>query len=275
MSTSEHVSEANTSPSEQGTSSEAYQPIDFDKDGEWDDDEQSGPAIHAPQEIKNIAIKNFRVEWLNLSDPSEDFYAKNHMVGTVTFVQPHVINGARYSSARISMEVGVEKKFVAIVGQEEWMPGSHYFHGVYTLNLLDYAEPTHRAVHHLTFPLRQGTTIGTLIDKVVQRNMHHFLFLPYTAESRWKGCGDHLLHTWALFVREGDITSAKSIENPTQPLCEELTSTYIEGGRKTWERIGRGWWVSHNPKEDEFTPETTFTDRRPTYQLTPNAAGQD
>jgi len=97
--------------------------------------------------------------------------------------------------------------------------------------------------------------------------MHHFLFLPYTADGRWKGCGDHLLHTWALFVREGYITSPNSIENPNVPLYEELTFTYIRGSRKTWERVGRGWWVAHNPKENGLTPETIFTDGRPTYLI--------
>lgn len=83
------------------------------------------------------------------------------------------------------------------------------------------------------------------------------------------------LHTWALFVRGGDITSAKSIESPDKPLCEEITYTYIEGGLKTWEQVGRGWWVTHNPEEDDLTPETTFTDRRLAYLLTTKAGDQD
>lgn len=51
-----------------------------------------------------------------------------------------------------------------------------------------------------------------------------------------------ILHTWALFVHEGDITSANSIENPDKSLCEELTFTYIEGSHKTWECVGSRWW---------------------------------
>jgi len=43
----------------------------------------------------------------------------------------------------------------------------------------------------LTYELRHGTTIGILIDKIIERKMHHFLFLPYTSELLWKGCGDH------------------------------------------------------------------------------------
>ena len=72
------------------------------------------------------------------------------------------------------------------------MPGAHYFPGVYTLDLLKYVAPTRRTVHQLTFSVLQGTTIGMLIDKAIEREVHHFLFLPYTAEGRWKGCGDHV-----------------------------------------------------------------------------------
>lgn len=75
------------------------------------------------------------------------------------------------------------------------------------------------------------------------------------------------LHCWAHFVREGDITAEESIEDPNMPLSDELVFTYIKGGAKTHERIGRGWWVSHDPVEDLLTPETNFTDRRLTYQL--------
>lgn len=69
------------------------------------------------------------------------------------------------------------------------------------------------------------------------------------------------LHCWAHFVREGDITSENSAEDPDKPLCDELTYTYLEGGANTYKPIGRGWWVSHNPVEDSLTPETTFSDR--------------
>ena len=48
---------------------------------------------------------------------------------------------------------------------QEWTPGKEYNPGTYTLAILMYNEPTRRTVHALTFPLRQGTTIGTLIDK--------------------------------------------------------------------------------------------------------------
>lgn len=63
--------------------------------------------------------------------------------------------------------------------------------GVYTLSLHNFSTTTRRATHHLTYRLSQGTTIGMLVDKIIDRKMHKFLFLPYTSEGRWKGCGDH------------------------------------------------------------------------------------
>lgn len=78
------------------------------------------------------------------------------------------------------------------------------------------------------------------------------------------------LHTWAVFVRDGDITSADAEDDDAMPLADELTYTYITGGRKTYEEVGRGWWVSHNPVQDEDTPETAFTNRRLTHQLPPS-----
>lgn len=58
--------------------------------------------------------------------------------------------------------------------------------------MLDYKSPTRRAVHDCTYPLREGTTIGNLTDMILRLKMHYFLFLPYTAEGRRKGCGDHV-----------------------------------------------------------------------------------
>ena len=63
------------------------------------------------------------------------------------------------------------------------------------------------------------------------------------------------------------ITTDQPIEHGALPLCEEIVYTYLTRGQKILERVGRGWWVSYNPVEDELTPETTFTDRRLTYQL--------
>ena len=94
--------------------------MDFDKDGEWDYEKQRGPAIHTPLNIKAIVVDQYRVEWLNISNPhpKQKFYAKNHMVATVRFVKPQTIDGMVYMSARISMELGIEKKVVAVVAQE-------------------------------------------------------------------------------------------------------------------------------------------------------------
>jgi len=71
-------------------------------------------------------------------------------------------------------------------------PGCDYQPGVYTVALLKYQGPAVRSVHNLTYSLQDGTTIGTLVDKIIALKMHHFLFLPYTREARWKGYGDHL-----------------------------------------------------------------------------------
>lgn len=70
-----------------------------------------------------------------------------------------------------------------------------------------------------------------------------------------------------MFVRDGDITSADSQENPGTGLSRELTNTYISSGASTYEPIARGFWISYNPIEDELTPETEFSDRRITQFL--------
>lgn len=68
-----------------------------------------------------------------------------------------------------------------------------------------------------------------------------------------------------MFVREGYLAE-KSNEDPDMPLHVEFTKTYLDG-LSTLEHVGRGWWVSHNPVEDELVPESAFTDSRPTYLL--------
>ncbi|SRR5258708_4827005 len=82
--------------------------IDFDTEGFWDFDEAQGPAIHVPDQVKNIVVTQYRIEWLNMSIPDEDFYAKNHMVAVVEFAQSTMIDREEYSSARLSMEFGPE-----------------------------------------------------------------------------------------------------------------------------------------------------------------------
>jgi hypothetical protein len=92
--------------------------MDFNKDGEWNDEEQKGPAIHTPSNIKDIVIKGYRVEWLNISNPDTNYYAKNHMVATLIFAEIQTIDSKHYRSACISMELGPVNKVVAIVGNE-------------------------------------------------------------------------------------------------------------------------------------------------------------
>ena len=58
-------------------------------------------------------------------------------------------------------------------------------------------------------------------------------------------------------MRDGDITSEDSDENPGTPLSNELTQTYISGGNHTYVRVGHSWWVSDNSVEDQYAPETT------------------
>ena len=75
-----------------------YVPLDFDRDGEWDEDDQIGPAIHAPDNVKNIVLDNHRIEWLKLAEPEDDFYAKNNMVATLIFAEAVTINDDEYGS---------------------------------------------------------------------------------------------------------------------------------------------------------------------------------
>lgn len=70
--------------------------------------------------------------------------------------------------------------------------GTDYGPGIYTLTLEKFDTATRRALHDHTYTLAAGTTIGALIDTIVGKNMHHFLFLLYTDEDRFKGCGHHL-----------------------------------------------------------------------------------
>ena len=92
--------------------------MDFDRDGEWDEYYQIGPAIHAPDNVKNIVVDEYRIEWLNMAEPEDDFYAKNHMVATLIFAEAVTINDVEYGSARLSMELGSGTKVAAIVGQD-------------------------------------------------------------------------------------------------------------------------------------------------------------
>ena len=78
--------------------------------------------------------------------------------------------------------------------------GVDYSPSTYTLALKKYDGATSRASHHRTYTLAAGTTIGALIDTIVNKNMHHFLFLLYTDDDRFKGCGHHLCVLFLLFL---------------------------------------------------------------------------
>ncbi|KIO27453.1 hypothetical protein M407DRAFT_232698 [Tulasnella calospora MUT 4182] len=238
--------------------------IDFNKDGQWDAQELEGPAIHAPADIRDIVVTTYRVEWLNISDPQTNFYAKNHMVSAVVFATPQFIGDKDYMSARLSEEI--------------LRCGEDYAPGTYTLALQKHEAVTLRAAHYRTYTLRAGTTIGALIDAITSRGMHHFIFLLYTDEDRFKGCGHHLLRVWAVYVKEGIITSANSVEDANTPLSDELTYTYLGGGKKTFARVGRGRFLITPDEEDEHVPDEIWSRARPHHQTTlanPDAANAD
>ncbi|KIO27443.1 hypothetical protein M407DRAFT_232693 [Tulasnella calospora MUT 4182] len=231
--------------------------IDFNNDGKWDVWGQEGPAIHAPADVRDIVVTTYRVEWLNVSDPNTNFYSKNHMVSAVVFARPQWIGGKEYMSARLSEELNFN------VQPEDQVPGvlsilrcgEDYAPGTYTLALQKHDAVSIRAVHSRTYTLRAATTIGMLIDAITSKYMHHFIFLLYTDENRFKGCGHHLLRVWAVYVKEGIITSANSVEDANTPLSDELTYTYIFSGGKTFARVGRGMFLLTPDEEDEHVPD--------------------
>ncbi|KAL1668905.1 hypothetical protein EV121DRAFT_266363 [Schizophyllum commune] len=269
-SNAEHsIDEADQQSDEGLLDDETY--VNFDAGGAWNEAKQRGPAIHAPTSVQNIVVSRYAVQWLDLSEPESGFYAKNHMVAALSFAQPWTPDGLTYyNSARLSMELGVEKKSADLIGQEDWLPGDHYIPGEFSVRLFETDEHSDLVVHHLTYNVRERAKIGDFIRAVIQRNMHHFLFLPYTIDGRWKGCGDHLIFTFAVFVNNGLLPSPDSIENPDVPLSIELTYTYLKDGRKTWCRMGRGWWLKYNLPNDPLAPDTSFSEGRVTWQLSPS-----
>lgn len=84
--------------------------IDFTTYGEWNT--ISGPAIHAPAWVRAIILKpEFRIEFLDLSDPDDDFYAKNHIISAVIFVRSIRVYDTTYKSARIRDQYGYNAYF--------------------------------------------------------------------------------------------------------------------------------------------------------------------
>jgi hypothetical protein len=179
-----------TSPSASSTASFSDF-LDFDTDGEWEVSKARGPAIHAPAEVRDIVVTTYRVEWLDISDPENEFYAKNHIVSAVIFAESHHIAGKKYFAARLSMELSETLKEVKDHRSSEqsnflrvlsslifffFNQGhgnrEHYHPGVYEISLLTYSDPTDGAAHSRTYTLKEGTTIGRFIEKVISRQIH-------------------------------------------------------------------------------------------------------
>jgi len=144
-------------------------------------------------EVKSVVIDQYRLEWLDTSNAEENFYAKNDMVAAVKFAEVQQINGARYKSARLSVE-NAESYYYTVLDtgavplvryiatcsesnffDQGYISGKDYLPSVYTVTLLKYSGPTQRSAHHLTYDVKQGTTAGELIDKFISLKMHHFI----------------------------------------------------------------------------------------------------
>ena len=81
------------------------QVYDFDNIAPWKAAKAEGPANKAPADIRALRANLLRAEWLDLSEPAEDIYVKNHMVFSALLETPTVIGDRTYFAARLSMEV--------------------------------------------------------------------------------------------------------------------------------------------------------------------------
>jgi hypothetical protein len=256
--------------------------IDFDSDGAWDAEQHGGPAIHAPDDVKAIVVTEYRIEWLDMSEPSINFYPKNHMVGFAIFPTSQWFGSVEYKSARISMEVDVEvaadDEVPGVIPYPTFKCGQDYGPGIFTVALQKYNTATSRAPHHRTYPVAAGTTIGDLIKPIIDKQMHHFLFLAYTDEDRFKGCGHFILSSWVLYLNLGLITSENSVEDPNMTLSEELTNTYIKDEndvvKSTFARVGKGRFLFYDEGEpDKHAPEEIWSRATPKHQVVLAKAG--
>ncbi|KAH9483409.1 hypothetical protein JR316_0002875 [Psilocybe cubensis] len=226
-------------PSE-SLSDEDHIPImDFDHHGMWDGTE--GPAIHTPENIRRICAKMFIIEYLTTYQPeederndNEDDLEQNHIVSLVPFTEKFCYNDMTFHAARISMELvkgGFETDTLS-VGQ-----GS---------------------LNSRSYPLREGVTIGEIIDCVISNKMHHFAFLPYKLgnDVGWKGCRDFMLQFWAELIRTGIITTSVPEEESgkNSSLAWDLCVTYNRDGSSRNDFIGGGHYYSFTPKDDEYSP---------------------
>lgn len=81
------------------------------------------------------------------------------------------------------------------------------------------------------------------------------------------------IRTWAVYVKEGLITSANSKEDPNTPLSKELTFTYLKDDegtiKKTVAQVGRGkFLLTDEGEEDELVPDEIWSHATPKHQVT-------
>ncbi|KAI5893395.1 uncharacterized protein SCHCODRAFT_0102517 [Schizophyllum commune H4-8] len=244
---------------------------DFDNIDEWDAAGSQGPANKAPANIRALRTNLLRVEWLDISMPAEDMYVKNHMVFSALMETPIVIGRKTYFAARLSMEVNDEADASYTIPDvnDILICYDDYAAGAYTMKLLQYAGPTNSAAHVRSYSLKQGTTLGELVDAVVTQRMHRFLFFSYTQAEFWKGCGHHLLRVYTLYVDQGIISDEHSREEASKDLCHELLTTYLRGDDGTTKRatvrVGRGRFLSWDDTTHRLIDETIWSSAPPRH----------
>ena len=98
------------------SSADAWDIMNFDTDGAWDSGKHRGPAIHTPIWLRNLRIVLFRIEFIDLAIPADNFFSKNHIVGTGILANPIFHEGDVFLSVRISMETAEVMKKVTDTG---------------------------------------------------------------------------------------------------------------------------------------------------------------
>jgi hypothetical protein len=78
-------------------------------------------------------------------------------------------------------------------------------------------------------PIHLGTTIGHLIDKIIDKDMNHFLFLPYTTGGLFKGCGEDIyVVSTPLHQQIGTLLAMPYRISTLQMPCH-INTKYIQG----------------------------------------------